>query len=77
MIDIDPIIKAKTITDQTILNHMKEPNHYQIAKLLGIKPQSVYAWYAGKTKPSLDNFVKLSKIYGETLEQTLDRFSKK
>lgn len=34
-------------------------------------PQSVYAWFNGKTLPSLDNFYALSQILGITMEGML------
>lgn len=56
------------------MKEKKEINKYQIAKQLGIKPQSVYAWFSGKTLPTVENVVKLSQILEETIEETLKRF---
>ncbi len=46
-------------------------NKYEIAKKLGIKHQSVYAWFSGKTSPSMKHLISLSKVLGISVEETI------
>lgn len=48
---------------------MKQLNQAQIAKKLGITPQAVQKWFAGKSFPSYKNLLKLQKVTGMSLGQ--------
>ena len=48
---------------------------YEIAKRLGLSHQAVYLWYKGKTKPSLENLIKLSQLLNITLEKAIEQFN--
>lgn len=47
-------------------------NQQEAADALGVSRVIVARWEAGKSKPSADNLVKLSKLYGCTIEDLLD-----
>lgn len=43
----------------------------QIHEQLGVAKQSAYAWFEGRTLPSLDNIYQLSKLLGVSIDQML------
>ena len=43
----------------------------QIKKLLVENPQAVYKWISGRSLPSLDNFVILSRLLHTSIEDIL------
>lgn len=45
---------------------------YRLAKLLGIPPQTVYAWCKNKVNPSQQYLVELVRILGVTLDELLE-----
>jgi len=49
---------------------------YEIARELGIKHQSVYAWFSGKTSPSMKHLISLSKVLGLSVEETIKLLKK-
>lgn len=52
------------------LCRVRELTVKEICKILGICcPQSVYAWFNGKTMPSLDNLYGLSRILGSPVDE--------
>jgi transcriptional regulator with XRE-family HTH domain len=42
-----------------------------VALTLGIKPPSVSNWESGKTQPTMDNLIELSKLYNVTTDYLL------
>lgn len=43
-----------------------------VAEQIGIKTQSYHAYEAGITVPTLENFIKLAKLYDVALEELLE-----
>lgn len=46
----------------------------EIAKLIGISQSSYSNWENGNTEPSLENVVRLAKLFGVTTDYLLGRY---
>lgn len=46
----------------------------EIAKLIGISQSSYSNWENGNTEPSLENVVRLAKLFGFTTDYLLGRY---
>lgn len=42
-----------------------------VAVSLGVRPPQVSKWEAGATEPTIENLVKLSRLFGVTVDQIL------
>lgn len=65
----------------TILRHYRQANQYSVNELtdilkkdygMAISPKSVYSWENGQSKPTVDTFIILCKLYG--INHILDTF---
>ena len=45
----------------------------QIADMLGVTQQTVFAWEHGKAQPLMENAIKLSSFYGVSIDYLLGR----
>ena len=45
----------------------------QIADMLGVTQQTIFAWEHGKALPLMDNAIKLSSFYGVSIDYLLGR----
>ena len=43
----------------------------EVAAVLGVNEQAVYQWESRKTSPTVQNYLKLSKLYGRTVDELL------
>ena len=51
------------------LRNMKGWSKYELAKYMGISPNSVYSWYRTGAMPSLSNIEKLCEAMNISIEQ--------
>ncbi len=43
-----------------------------VARALGIKPSSYHAYETGKTVPTLENFIRLARLYEVDLDKLIE-----
>lgn len=58
------------------LRKWRESKHFsqkEVAISLGVAPPQISKWEAGVTEPSLENLIKLSDLYGITLDEIVGR----
>ena len=70
---INPVIQP-VLTGKNLSNILKSKKITvkQLQALFGFEyPQAVYSWLNGRTLPSIDNFLKLSKILNMPIEDIL------
>jgi len=70
---INPVIQP-VLTGKNLSNILKSKKITvkQLQELFGFEyPQAVYSWLNGRTLPSIDNFLKLSKILNMPIEDIL------
>mgnify|MGYP003308586727 CR=1 FL=1 len=56
------------------INKLRKENKISVAKLqdmLGVGMQAIYHWEQGRTLPSIDNLVELSRIFNVKIEDIL------
>ncbi len=57
------------------LKTLREQYHYSqtyVARQIGITAQSYHAYECGVTVPTLQNFIKLAKLYDVSMEELLE-----
>ena len=66
---IHPVLTGKNLSN---ILKSKKITVKQLQELFGFEyPQAVYSWLNGRTLPSIDNFLKLSKILNMPIEDIL------
>lgn len=53
------------------IRESREMSQKFVAVSLGVKPPQVSKWEAGATEPTLENLVKLSRLFGVSVDQLL------
>ncbi len=57
---------TKRLTMQAV-RALEPQTPYKLAKVLGVKPDTVYAWRDGKTMPNAKHLLRLIELAGKTI----------